>query len=206
MKLRTSRDVDDKMGLFESLERRIAVSIQSSSGWSLLSCDETSLSWWEWSLWASPGLKVVSGGSDECENGAKAFTVTNSQHSRTPVTDALLHYHQNTKLGNFFWKNGVSSLYYIAETQRINKSVPCHIFTARWPFSKDYSAEMQVRTQKSNPVVSNINLPAPQYEVDVMFDCIGVRKTKVTVLWVAASCLLPPAHFSQATPSHCEKG
>lgn len=49
---------------------------------------------------------------------------------------------------------------------------------------------MQVRTQKSNPVVSNINLPAPEYEVDVMFDCIGVRKTKVIVLWVAASCLL----------------
>lgn len=131
-----------------------------------------------------------------CESYAKAFTVTNSQHSRTPVTNALLHYHQNIKLGNLFWKNGVSSLYYITETQRINKSVPCHIFTARWPFSKDYSAEMQVRTQKSNPVVSNINLPAPEYEVDVMFDCIGVRKTKVIVLvnsQLVSGCLLSPA-------------
>lgn len=63
---------------------------------------------------------------------------------------------------------------------------------------------MQVRTQKSNPVVSNINLPAPEYEVDVMFDCIGVRKTKVIVLvnsQLVSGCLLSPAHFSQATPS-----
>lgn len=55
---------------------------------------------------------------------------------------------------------------------------------------------MQVRTQKSNPVVSNINLPAPEYEVDVMFDCIGVRKTKVIVLvnsQLVSGCLLSPA-------------
>ncbi len=111
-------------------------SIQSCSEWSPLSCDETFLSWWEWSLpgWQCPhpqGTRahwMLWWGWKWCESYAMAFSHQISTQLNTygrfwsdMLDGALHHHHQNTKWGNIFWKNAV---HLSSRVQRLGESMP----------------------------------------------------------------------------------